>query len=79
MTGVSGDETVELIAVQGEMEANVIRGLLNSAGIISMLKSDIVQEVTPITVDGLGVVRIYVRKDDLDRARELIDEYRRGD
>ena len=70
-------DTVELIAVQGEVEANVIRGLLNSEGIISILKSDIVQGVTPFTVDGLGVVKIYVNRDDYERARELIENYRR--
>jgi len=73
---IDGD-TVELIAVQGEVEANVIRGLLNSEGIISILKSDIVQGVTPFTVDGLGVVKIYVNRDDYDRARALIEDYRR--
>ncbi len=79
MTEESKDDTVELMAVQGEIEANVIRSLLNSAGIISILKSDIVQEVTPITVDGLGIVRILVKKSDLRKARELLEEYRRSD
>lgn len=78
MTEESRDDTVELIAVQGEIEANVIKSLLGSAGIISLVKSDIVQGVTPITIDGLGVMRIFVKKSDLARAKELIDDYRRG-
>ncbi|OQX84862.1 MAG: hypothetical protein B6D63_03620 [Candidatus Latescibacteria bacterium 4484_7] len=79
MNEETNEETVELIAVQGEVEASVIKGLLGSAGIMAIMKSDVVQGVTPITVDGLGVVKVFVKQGDLERARELIEEYRRGE
>lgn len=75
----SDGELVELISVQGEMEANVLKGVLESEGIRPIVKSDIVHSVHPITVDGLGEVRIYVRRTDLARAVRVLEEYRRDD
>ena len=77
MNEEANEETVELVAVQGEIEASVIKGLLGSAGIMAIMKSDVVQGVTPITVDGLGVVKVFVKRSEFERAKELMEEYRR--
>ncbi len=69
-------EIVELTSVQGEMEANIIRGVLRAEGVESMSRGDMVQSVHPITVDGLGKITIYVRKEDLVKARVVLKEYR---
>ncbi len=69
------NELVELISVQGEMEAEMLRGILESEGITPLAKADVVHNVLPLTVDGLGKVRIYVRRGDLDRAREVLEGY----
>lgn len=70
-----GDPKVELVVVwkaQGEMEAQMIRSVLESDGIESMLSGESVRLTHGITVDGLAEVKILVRKEDEERAREVI-------
>lgn len=76
MASENGYEMVELISAQGEMEANIIRSVLNAEGIETMTRGDMVQSVHPITVDGLGKISIYVREEDLVKARVVLKEYR---
>ncbi len=71
------EEFVELVSVQGEMEAQVIRGVLESEDVRVSLNMHISQSVYPLTVDGLGKVDILVHRDDLEKARGVIREYRR--
>ena len=55
-----------------ETEAWVIHGLLESAGIESIVRSrDTQQEVFPV-----GGVMVLVREEQADEARRLIEEYR---
>jgi len=68
-------ELVELTAVQGEMEENLIVGLLEEADIQVLVKSDRAGGALPFTTDGMGKVRIYVREDELEEAKRLIAEY----
>ena len=58
-----------------ESEAMVVKGLLDSAGIDSDITSvDAVQDMFP----GVGGTVILVRQEDEDRARQLIEDYRRS-
>ena len=72
MTGDPNVELVEVFKAQGEMEAQVIRSVLESDGIESMLSGESVRLTHGLTVDGLAEVRILVRDDDETRAREVI-------
>jgi len=74
MSAVKEDELVPLASFQGEYEAKIVQSILESGGIESILKGDIVQGVTPITVDGLGMVTIYVFRKDLEEARAVLEE-----
>jgi H2-forming N5,N10-methylenetetrahydromethanopterin dehydrogenase-like enzyme len=65
----------ELISVQGEMNAQVIIGLLKSEGIEAMMRSHQTFSALPFTVDGMGAVRIMVRNEDLDKAKKILEEY----
>ena len=77
MNGNADDEFVELEKVQGDFEAQVLKGLLESEGIDAIVKASLVHTVHPLTVDGLGVVRVCVRDRDVPRAREILDAFRR--
>ncbi len=66
---------VQLISVQGEMNAQVIIGLLESEGIEGMMKSNQTFSALPFTVDGMGAVRIMVRKEDLEKAKKVLEAY----
>jgi hypothetical protein len=72
---MAGDPNVELVEVfkaQGEMEAQVIRSILEGDGIESMLSGESIRLTHGLTVDGLAEVKILVREDEETRAREVI-------
>ena len=66
------DEMVEVYKAGSEMEAQVIKGLLESYGIPSLLKSHAAPSVHMFTVDGMGEVKIMVMPSMVKRAKELI-------
>jgi hypothetical protein len=76
MDSQNGHAIVELISAQGEIEANVIRGVLRAEGIETMTRGEAAQSVHPISVDGMGRIVIYVREEDLVKARVVLKEYR---
>ena len=63
---------VEVYRAAGEMEAQVIKGLLESYGIPCLLKGDAARTIYGFTVDGLGEVRIMVQESMAEEARRLI-------
>jgi alkaline phosphatase len=65
----------ELVAVYqaaGEMEAQVIKGLLESYGIPCLLKSHAARSVHMFAVDGMGEVKVMVQESMANKARQLI-------
>lgn len=63
---------MEVYRAAGEAEAQIIKGLLESYGIPSLLKSTASPSVHAFTIDGLGEVRIMVWRSTEDKARELL-------
>src|ERR1044071_590500 len=59
-----------------EIEARVVRGLLETHGIPSLLSSDVPRSIFPLAVDGLGDVRVAVRPEDAEEAQRIIASYR---
>ena len=58
----------------GELEAQIIQGLLQSYGIPCLLKSNAASSVHAFAVDGMGEVRIMVWESMAGRAKGLIRE-----
>jgi putative signal transducing protein len=68
------EKLVKVFDSEEETEALVVKGLLDSANIESDLASaSLLQEAFP----GLGGMIILVREEDAEKARKLIEEYRR--
>ena len=65
---------VEIYVAKGDAEAQIIKGILDSYGIPSILKAQASPSVHVFTVDGMGQVVVLVRVEDADTARELIRE-----
>lgn len=65
-------ELKEVAAVQGPVEAEVIKSLLASNGIQCILKGLVVQSVHAFSADGLGQVKIMVAAKDYELAKKLI-------
>ena len=57
------------------IEANVVSGLLETRGIDAVLSSGAPHAIFPLTVSGLGEVRLTVRGAEAPRARRLIAEF----
>lgn len=64
---------VRVFDTEQELEAMVVKGLLESAGIEALVTSiDVQQDIWP----GLGGVIVQVAPDRADEAREVIEAYR---
>ena len=74
----NNEKLVEVYKARSDMEAQVIRGLLESYDIPCFLKSNAAPSVHLFTVDGMAEVRILVMDSMADRAKELIVSDRNG-
>lgn len=68
----TGQELVDIWRCQGEMEAQIVRSLLESNGIEALLSGESLRLTHGLTVDGLAEVRIIVRREDADKAADVI-------
>jgi len=66
------DKLVEVYKAGSEMEAQVIKSLLESYEIPCLFKSNAAPSVHMFTLNGMGEVRVMVWDSDADKARELI-------
>jgi hypothetical protein len=66
------EKMVEVYKAPNEMEAQVIKGLLESYDIPCFLKSHAAPSVHMFTVDGMGEFKVMVLGSMVDRAKELI-------
>jgi hypothetical protein len=67
----------KLYTTSSEHEAHIVRGLLESHGITTMLKSMAVPQF-PVTVDGLAERDIYVAQEDYEEGVQLLRDYLEG-
>jgi ribonuclease-3 len=72
-------EPIVVFRTWSDIEASIVRGLLQAHGIEANLASDVPHTVFPLTVNGLGEVRIAVAGDDAESATRLIRDYRATD
>jgi len=69
-------ELVVIFRTHSDVEASIVRGLLEANGVMSIVSSAVPHSVFPLTVDGLGEVRISVREDDAEEATRIIETHR---
>ncbi len=72
-------EPVVVFRTWSDIEASIVRGLLEAHGVEVSLASDVPHGVFPLTVNGLGEVRIAVAGDMAEAATRLIQDYRTSD
>ncbi len=68
-----GKKLIEVYWSTNEMEALVIKSLLESYGISCLLKSNAAPSVHVFTMNGMGEVKIMVWDSEAEKARELIE------
>jgi hypothetical protein len=64
-----------LTEVQGRWEADIIKAFLAGSGIDSELFQEAAGQLFPTTLDILGLVQIFVPKEQAEDARKLLEEY----
>ena len=69
----------ELLAeIYGRMEAELIKSYLEAHEIdVELFQESIGQNIYPTTIDSLGNVQIFVSKDKMEEAIELLEEIRK--
>jgi ribonuclease-3 len=73
---VTAPELVIIFRTHSDIESSIVRGLLETHGIRSLASSDVPHSVFPLSVNGLGEVRISVRSDEAEEARRIIESHR---
>ena len=64
---------VKVYTAHGEMEAQVIRGLLESCGIRSLMQGNAALSMQPFVMDGMGEIKIMVTETQAEEARKIIE------
>jgi hypothetical protein len=68
-----------LVEVNGRLEGEMIESYLEAHGIdVELVQESIGHSAYPVTVDGLGRVQIFVPKEKITEARELLKIYQEG-
>jgi ribonuclease-3 len=67
---------VVIFHTHSDIEATIVRGLLETHGVMSVVSSDVLHSVFPLSVDGLTEVRIAVHPDEADEAQRIIEAHR---
>ena len=68
-------ESCVIFQTWNDTEAELVRGILESYGIPCRLSSEIPHTVVPLTVDGLGEIRVAVPSEAVGEARRILQEH----
>jgi len=71
---VPPNDLVVIFRTHSDIEARIVRGLLESQGVMSIVSSDVPSAIFP--VDGLNEVRVAVHADEADEAQRIIEAHR---
>ncbi len=70
------DTFVKLVTASGLQEADLWKAVLEASGIKVFLRHEALATVTPLSVDGLGAVDLWVPREDAARAMEILQDER---
>jgi len=73
------EEWVLVETAQGQLQAEIIRGLLEAQGITVWVNSPGAAHAYAVTVGTLGMVELLVPSNSVDKARQVLEAYYRGD
>jgi ribonuclease-3 len=69
-------DLVVIFRTHSDIEAQIVRGLLETHGVMSVVSSDVLHAVFPLSVDGLTEVRISVHASEAEEAQQIIEGHR---
>jgi hypothetical protein len=69
----------KLTEIQGRLEAELIESFLEANGVdVELIQESVGHSAFPVMVDGLGRVQIFVPKEKISEARELLNDFYKG-
>ena len=69
-------DLVVVFRTSSGIEAEIVRSLLEAHGILSVISSDVPQSIFPLSVDGLGNIRLAVHPSESEEAERVIESHR---
>lgn len=69
-------DLIVVFRTQSDIEARIVRGLLEAHGIESIQRSAVPQSIFPLSVEGLGDIRLAVRDAEAEDALSIIETHR---
>ena len=69
-------DLVAIFSTRSDVEASIVRGLLEAHGVPAVVASHLPQGVFPMVVNTLGEIRISVHPEDAGEARRIIESHR---
>ncbi len=69
-------DLVVIFRTHSDVEASIVRSLLDAHGIRAIASSQVPHSVLPLTINGLGEVRLSVLASDADEAVRIIEDHR---
>ena len=69
-------DPIVIFRTHSDIEAQIVRGLLETHGVMSVVSSDVLHAVFPLSVDGLTEVRIAVHPGEAEEAQRIIASHR---
>jgi Putative prokaryotic signal transducing protein len=76
---MADEEWVFLDQASGQLQAEILKGLLEAQGIKVWLNQEGAAHGYAVTVGTMGMVEILVPSSILDKARQVLEAYYRGD
>lgn len=65
------DEWVELLVTYDEIEAQIIKNILDTENIATVINSSKIRPY-PVNIGKIGEVRLLIRKEDLEKAKGVL-------
>jgi len=69
-------DLVVVFRTSSGIEAGIVRSLLEAHGIMYVVSSDVPQSIFPLSVDGLGNIRLAVHPSEAEEAERIIESHR---
>ena len=76
---MADDEWVLVVKVQGQLQAEIIKGLLEAQGIMVWLNAQGAARAYAVAVGTLGAVELLVPSSEAEHARQVLEAYYRGE
>jgi hypothetical protein len=73
------EEWVVVDRVQGQLQAEILKGMLEAQGIMVWLNSQGAAHAYAVSVGSMGAVELMVPSSAVEQTRQILDAYYRGD